>query len=285
MSELVQLSDLVRRITAPNGGPMTGPGTNTYLVGNSAVAVIDPGPAVDSHMDAVLAAAGDRIKWIYVTHTHPDHSPAANRLAKATGAELRGMVLSPDDGHQDRSFTSARNPQDGEVFTAEEFSLQAIFTPGHVGNHFCYLLQEEGMLFAGDHIMENTTIVIVPPSGDMAAYLDSLRYLKQFSINVIAPGHGNLIENPMAEVDRLVAHRLRREQQIIELLRELGESSLERLLPIAYRETDKRLHQVAKYSLWAHLLKLENDGVVKKTIEKHWAFGEEHWVLIDNNEG
>ncbi len=279
MSDVVRLSPLVRRITASNSGPMTGAGTNSYLIGDAEVAVIDPGPAEDRHIENILQAAAGRIKWIFVTHTHADHSPAASMLAKASGGELRGCVLEPDDGHQDTSFKVDHNLTDGELLDTSEFSLQAVHTPGHVGNHVCYRLKNEGMLFAGDHIMNGSTVVIIPPSGDMRAYLESLRKLKQLPLNTIAPGHGEPIQDAIAEIDGIVSHRLMREEKVVEALGKAGESSLEQLVPLVYDDVDKSLHRVASYSLWAHLLKLEKDGVAEKTIEKHWAFGEEHWRL------
>ncbi|MCV6605665.1 MAG: MBL fold metallo-hydrolase [Porticoccaceae bacterium] len=274
-----QISPLIRRITAPNPGPMTATGTHCYLVGREQIAVIDPGPAIDSHIQAILAACGERLKWVLVTHTHPDHSPAAQALIAATGAEPVGQVMA-DDGHQDTSFQVARNIEDGEWLDCGEFALQAIHTPGHVGNHVCYLLREERTLFAGDHLFGGGSVVIVPPSGDMKDYLASLQRLAVMDIAAIAPGHGELIEQPREEIAKLIAHRLKREQKVIAALEKLGEASLEALLPEVYNDVDNSLHKIAIYSLWAHLLKLEKDGVAVKTIHKHWAFGEEHWVLV-----
>ncbi|MGS2724181.1 MBL fold metallo-hydrolase [Porticoccus sp. GXU_MW_L64] len=276
---LKQLSPLVRRITAPNPGPMTATGTHTYLVGGEQVAVIDPGPAIDSHIQDILAACGDRLKWVVVTHTHPDHSPAAQALIAATGAEPIGQVM-PDDGHQDSSFQVDRNIADGEWLECGEFRLQAIYTPGHVGNHVCYLLEQEKTLFAGDHLFGGGSVVIIPPSGDMKDYLSSLQKLQTLDIDTIAPAHGGLIDEPRENIEQLIEHRLKRERKVISALEQLGESSLEALLPVVYGDVSAHLHKVASYSLWAHLLKLEKDGVAQKTIHKHWAFGEEHWVLV-----
>lgn len=279
MSNVEQLSALVRRITAPNPGPMTGAGTNTYLVGSREIAVIDPGPAVAAHIDTILNACDGHLKWVVVTHTHPDHSPAAQALLENTGAEPVGCVMD-DDGHQDRTFQVDRNAREGDLVRSAEFCLRALHTPGHVGNHFCYLLEEEQKLFSGDHIIGGSSVVIVPPSGDMSDYLASLQKLQVLPIKTIAPGHGDLIHEPRAVVDKLIRHRLKREKKVIACLRELGESSLQTLLPAVYDDVDPALHKVAAYSLWAHLLKLEKDGTALKTIEKHWAFGEEHWKLL-----
>lgn len=283
--QVCRLSPLVRRITAPNGGRMTGTGTNTYLVGNEDVAVIDPGPLIDSHVEAILAAGEGRIRWVMVTHTHPDHSPAAQAIVAATGASTVGCLLRPDDGHQDNSFRVDRNVVHGELFCTPEFTLEAIFTPGHIGNHFCYLLRDESLLFAGDHIMEGVSVVIIPPSGDLKDFLDSLVLLRSYDITAIAPAHGALICNPTQEINKLVKHRNHREQKVLSAMERLGEASLEALLPVVYDDVDPELHKVASMSLWAHLLKLERESRVVKTIASHWAFGEEHWRLANNGEG
>lgn len=274
-----QLSPLVRRITAPNSGRMTGPGTNTYLVGVEEVAVIDPGPLIDSHVEAILAAAGDRIKWVVATHTHADHSPAAKPLIEATGARAIGALLNPSDGHQDVSFEVDKNLVHGELVAGKGFTLEAIFTPGHIGNHFCFLLQEEKLLFAGDHMMEGISVVIIPPSGDLREFMDSLHRLENYPLEAIAPAHGDIMKNPGEEIRKLIKHRQVREQKVLSALRATGGASLEALLPFAYDDVDPAMHKIAKYSLWAHLLKLERDGLVEKTVDKHWAFGDECWRL------
>ena len=275
---VVTLSQGVRRITAPNAGPMTGPGTNTYLVGREQVAVIDPGPAIDSHIDAILAAAGGRIRWVLATHTHPDHSPAARRIHEQTGAELIGSAM-VDDGHQDTTFQPTTNVVHGQRLVTDEFTLEAIATPGHVGNHFCFYLLEEKIVFTGDHIMQGATVVIIPPSGDMAEYINSLKALKQYSIDCLAPAHGHLMGQAENVVDTLVSHRQSREDKVIKVLRKQVQASLDELLPKAYSDVDPRLLPVAKVSLWAHLLKLEKEGRATKHAENHWLFGDELWQL------
>ncbi|MCB1668718.1 MAG: MBL fold metallo-hydrolase [Pseudomonadales bacterium] len=274
---VIKLSDLVRRITAPNPGRMTGNGTNTYLVGNEKVAVIDPGPPIDSHINEILGACGDRLKWILVTHTHPDHSPAASMLAERSGAQLLGCVM-PDDGHQDMSFTVKQNIQHGELLSSSEFVLEAIHTPGHVANHYCYFLHQDGLLFSGDHIMNGSSVVIIPPAGDMAHYLQSTELLAGFPITAIAPGHGDVMDNPERVLKNIVRHRMIREKKIMRILREMEQASLDQLLPPVYDDVDPALHRMAKLSLWAHVLKLEHEGQIKKRIVGHWAFGEELWV-------
>ena len=277
---VTQLSSLVRRITAPNPGRMTGPGTNCYLVGQRNIAVIDPGPAIDSHIEEILQACGNALKWVVVTHTHPDHSPAARIIADKTGAQLIGCVL-PDDGHQDTSFAVEKNVAQGDILKTDEFTLEAIHTPGHVANHYCFFLHEEGMLFSGDHIMNGSSVVIIPPAGDMADYLSSTELLSNYPIVSIAPGHGDLMGEPERVLKNIVRHRVIREKKIMRVLKELGEASLDELLPPVYDDVDPALLKMARLSLWAHVLKLEHEGKAEKRIAEHWAFGEERWVLTD----
>lgn len=252
------LSDRVRRIVAPNPGVMTGPGTNTYLVGREQLAVIDPGPADAAHIEAILREGDGRIRWILVTHTHDDHSPAAQPLARATGAELRGAAA-PDDFYQDHSFRPDRDFVAEPLLVTAEFRLRAVHTPGHVGNHYCLLLEDEGMLFTGDHIMNGSTVVIIPPSGDMKDYLDSLALLHTLPLVSLAPGHGELMHEPRAEVDGLIRHRLGREAKVVAALVE-GSGTLDELLPRAYDDVPRALYPMARYSLWAHLLKLGREA-------------------------
>jgi glyoxylase-like metal-dependent hydrolase (beta-lactamase superfamily II) len=278
--DVVTLSPRVRRVTANNPGAMTGAGTNTYLIGRDEIAILDPGPADSSHIRAILEAVGSaRVRWIVATHTHPDHSPAAALLAEQVNAEMIGCVLQ-DDGHQDRSFLVDNNVRHGDLIVASSFTLEAIATPGHVSNHFCYLLREEGLVFTGDHIMGGSTVVIIPPSGDMAEYLVSLERLKQYPIRQLLPGHGDVIDDPIGVIDGLIAHRLRREDKVIRVLRAQGDVSLVDLTPLVYDDVDASLHLVAQVSLWAHLLKLEKEGRAIKTIEQHWLFGQQRWRLV-----
>ncbi|MCB1841819.1 MAG: MBL fold metallo-hydrolase [Halioglobus sp.] len=234
---------------------MTGPGTNTYLLGNDAVAVLDPGPAEPSHIQAILDTAGDRIRWIVCTHTHPDHSPAWQAIHAATGAEVIGASPA-DDMFQDDTFAPTRELRHDDVLHTAEFTLRAVHTPGHVGNHFCFFLEEEGVMFAGDHIMNGSTVVIIPPSGDMKAYIESLQRLLEYPLKFIAPGHGELMDNPSATVEWLVAHRLRRESKVVAGLHQLGRASVDQLVKVVYDDVDTSLHKMAMLSLSAHLIKL-----------------------------
>lgn len=262
--ERVRLSALVARITAPNPGMMTGPGTNTYIVGTKSLALIDPGPEDDAHLTALLKAVGGRLRSILCTHTHRDHSPGARALKNATGAEVIGM-LAPDDGRQDTTFAPDRVYRHGDVLDCGEFALRAVHTPGHASNHLCYLLEREKLLFTGDHVMQGSTVVISPPDGDMAAYFKSLEALLALDIERIAPGHGQVIDEPHAEVRRLIAHRLKREQKVIDAFAAKNPATVDELLPVVYSDTPAKLHPVARRSLHAHLLKLAHDGRVRES--------------------
>lgn len=276
--DVVQLSPLVRRITAPNPSTLTGPGTNTYIIGDKKKVVLDPGPVDKAHIDAILKATANQIACIVVTHTHDDHSPAAKVLADKTGSLLIGSTFH-DDGYQDLTFRANQKIQHGDILNMEGFTLEAIHTPGHVGNHFCYLLKEEGMVFTGDHIMEGSTVVIIPPSGDMAEYMDSLNLLKQYPIKSLAPGHGHLIKQPIEYIDYLINHRLKREQKVIDGLNKAGEITLNDLTRVVYDDVDPSLYPIAGISLWAHLIKLEKEGRAKSSKSKAVRFGDERWSL------
>ena len=253
------LADGTVRITAPNPGVMTGAGTNTYIVGERELAVIDPGPEIESHVGALREAVGTRLKWILCTHTHMDHSPAARALRQATGAKVAGRVAA-QDGRQDAGFTPDRVLHDGEVIPLKGATLRAVHTPGHASNHLCYFLTEQKLLFTGDHIMQGSTVVIPPPDGDMQAYLESLEKLLALDLATLAPGHGRLIETPHEEVRRLIAHRLKREQKVINVLAHRQRAALEELVPLVYDDVPAQLYPVARRSLHAHLIKLAREG-------------------------
>ncbi|MEH6559287.1 MAG: MBL fold metallo-hydrolase [Oceanicoccus sp.] len=269
--KVVQLTKNVRRITAPNPGMMTGPGTNTYLVGSDQIAVIDPGPAEPSHVKAILDACDGKMAWILVTHTHPDHSPAAAVLAKETGAMLMGNVLEKNDGHQDDSFVPDQTFSHNQCLSSTEFTIRAIHTPGHVDNHICFLVEEDGLLLTGDHIMQGSTVVIIPPHGDMKDYIDSLRLLLDYPVDALGPAHGHVIDTPKEEIQHLIDHRLKRESKVVSVLSEEKTGTLDSLTPLVYDDVDSSLHPIARYSLLAHLLKLEKDQRANH-IDEQWTF-------------
>ena len=266
-----RLDRFVTRVTAPNPGFMTGPGTNSYLVGaGDELAIIDPGPAIDEHLDALLAAVGARhLRWILCTHTHPDHSPAAALLKARTGATVLGQPR-PEHGNQDHSFAPDRIVENGERLALAGVTLRALHTPGHASNHLCYLLEETRMLFTGDHVMQGSTVVINPPDGDMRVYLASLERLLGVDAAIFAPGHGHLIGAPHKEVRRLVAHRLAREAKVAAAVERLGRATLEELVPVVYDDVLPRAHPVAARSLAAHLAKLVAEGRIRAQ-DGHYA--------------
>lgn len=266
--EVVQITERVRRLTCPNPGMMTGPGTNTYLVGNGEVAVIDPGPEHEQHLDAILDAAAGGIRWIVATHTHGDHSPNAAGLAARTGAEVVGYCAK--DG-----FVPTRTAGDGDVVAGAEFRLRAVHTPGHASNHLCWLLEEENLLFSGDHVMSGSTVVITPPDGDMAEYLESLARVRELRVAAIAPGHGPLIADPDAVLAQYIDHRGAREAAIVSALAAMGEATIDDIVRAVYVDVPTALHPVARYSVWAHLRKLESAGAVaaadRDDIDTQWS--------------
>ncbi|MEJ1961402.1 MAG: MBL fold metallo-hydrolase [Gammaproteobacteria bacterium] len=275
----------MQRLVAPNASLMTGPGTNSYVIGNPPVAVLDPGPDDSTHL-ALLRGAVPRLQLVFVTHTHRDHSCGALALASATGAAIVGLPP-PSDGLQDMSCVPSMEAAHDSVFrlgddemaansgqiapgidavssghaiqTAIPVHLRAIHTPGHASNHVCYLLEEEGLLFSGDHVLDGVTPVILPPDGDMSAYLDSLQRLKRYGIRAIAPGHGRVLGDPLAVIDGIVAHRARREAKVLAVLNGCGRGSLEELLPKVYDDVRAELLPIARYSLEAHLIKLRRE--------------------------
>ena len=236
---------------------MTGPGTNTYLVGEADVTVIDPGPGDAAHVAAIIDAAGGHISRILCTHTHIDHWPAAVEIASHTGAEI--LAFGSRDGLEVTGTLG-----DGDIISTAEYRIQVIHTPGHASNHLCYLLCDEALLFSGDHIMQGSTVVISPPDGDMAAYLASLDLLQMLDppLQAIAPAHGHLLRDPDAIIDGYRAHRLARERIVADALAASGEggATVDGLVPVVYADVNEALHPVARRSLWAHLRKLVDDG-------------------------
>jgi glyoxylase-like metal-dependent hydrolase (beta-lactamase superfamily II) len=264
---MVRLSPRILRITAPNPGVMTGPGTNSYLVTDPAGgswALVDPGPAHASHCQALLGAAGGHLTQIFVTHTHKDHSPGAEALRRATGAPVLGRRPPLQSGHDQRFEPDAEPVHGQRIVLGPSTTLRVVHTPGHASNHLCYLLEEEKTLFTGDHVMQGSTVVINPPDGDMAAYLQALEDLLAEDLDWLAPGHGFQVAEPHAVLRGLIAHRLRREARVLQALRAHGAGDLAALVRLVYDDVPEALHPVAQRSLLAHLLKLQRDGLARE---------------------
>jgi glyoxylase-like metal-dependent hydrolase (beta-lactamase superfamily II) len=254
-----QLAAAVWRIVAPNPSPLTGPGTNTYVVGRGRPVVIDPGCDDRVHLERVLEVAGGVVERIVCTHSHPDHSPGAVWLRDQTGAAVCGLPA-PDDGHQDPTYAPDAGLADGERIEAGGEVLRAVHTPGHASNHVCLLLEEAGLLFTGDHLMSGSTVIIIPPDGSMRLYLDSLRQLRELPVRALAPGHGALMPGAIAEIERVIRHRLAREAKLVRALGARSAATLDDVLPEVYDDVPEFMHVYARYSLLAHALKLVEEG-------------------------
>ncbi|RMH69752.1 MAG: MBL fold metallo-hydrolase [Actinomyces sp.] len=271
--ELVTVSPLLRRIVAPNPSKYTWHGTGTYVVGHGRVTVIDPGPDDPDHVAALLAALGDEtVERICVTHTHADHSPGARLLAAATGAPVLAWGPHPheavgegpdDDAGRPRGVDLDFEPDErlahGEVLDAPDHTLEVLHTPGHISNHLCFALREEGAVLTGDHVMGWSTTVIPPPDGDIAAYLRSLELLLARDEEVVYPTHGGPRHDAHAHIAALREHRLERELQIVTQL-ELGPRSPREIVAVLYAQVRPELHEAAARSVLAHLRKLADEG-------------------------
>jgi glyoxylase-like metal-dependent hydrolase (beta-lactamase superfamily II) len=264
-----ELEPGIVRVLAANPSAFTFTGTQTYLVGELEVAVIDPGPDLPEHLDALMAAvAGRRVVAIMCTHTHRDHSPASRPLAKATGALIVGcapLALESVGPRADAAFDSEYQPdrvlEDGEEVEVDGRRLVAVATPGHTSNHLCYSDTASGALFTGDHVMGWSTTVVVPPDGEMARYMASLEKLRGRDDRVYYPAHGRPVTNPQQYVRGLIGHRMQREKQIVRLVEERARPIPE-IVADAYPGLDPRLVVAAGGSVFAHLLDLEARGIV-----------------------
>jgi glyoxylase-like metal-dependent hydrolase (beta-lactamase superfamily II) len=270
----------VLRLTAPNPSVMTGPGTNSYLVGETATGfiVIDPGPALQAHQQRLWSAAkhpdgtGGNIRMIVCTHSHSDHSPGAAPLQAlcATRPPILGMP-STATARPASTFTPERSlahgellrlaPADAHAAGASTHTLKVLHTPGHAANHVCLILQEDGLLFSGDHILNGSTTVIDPPDGNMAAYLDALDLLTHecthHAVQFILPAHGYAMQDALGAIAHLKAHRLKREAKIAAIMQAAPEGNLETWLPLAYDDVDPRIWPVARRSLLAHVERIQ----------------------------
>jgi len=260
---VVELSPMVKRITAANPGMMTGPGTNTFIIGQDQLTVVDPGPAIVEHVEAITDHCDGRLQQILLTHTHPDHSPGAALLQQLTGAPVKASAVKLERVY-DESFTLDRTLGDGDSLELDEYSIKVIHTPGHVANHLCFLLSDCQWLFAGDMVMDGSTVVIAPPDGDMNDYLFSLRRLADAPIDAIAPAHGRVLESPRQYLQSLIEHRLGREQKVIDGLAKTDGGTIDELLPFVYDDVPLVLHPVAALSLEAHLIKLFDEQQVDR---------------------
>jgi glyoxylase-like metal-dependent hydrolase (beta-lactamase superfamily II) len=254
----------IRRLLCGNPGPYTFRGTNTWLIGEGRVAVLDPGPEDAAHLAAILAATrGERIVAIIVSHTHRDHSPGAAALARATGAPTMGFgphATSREDGDEggDQAFRPDVTLADGAAVEDDDWRVVALHTPGHCANHLCFAHAQAGVLFSADHVMGWSTSVVSPPDGDMADYMASLARVAAREEHLFLPGHGPPVREPQRLASAMLAHRRLREARVLEALASAGEARAEELVGAVYGPSlDPRLVGAAARSLLAHLRKLD----------------------------
>jgi glyoxylase-like metal-dependent hydrolase (beta-lactamase superfamily II) len=280
VGEAERTEPLVRRVLATNPSAFTFTGTQTYVVGAGGdVAVIDPGPAEEEHLAALVAAIGGaRVSAILCTHTHRDHSPAAAPLAARTGAPIVGcapLVVSDDGPRSDASFVPTYAPDrvlaDGESLAGEGWTLTAVATPGHTSNHLCFALEESGALFTGDHVMGWSTSIVSPPDGDMTDYMESLQKLHDRDDRIYYPAHGPAVTRPRQLVRGMIGHRRQRENQILRQIAG-GTARIADMVPAMYKGVDQRLWPAAERSVLAHLIDLERRGKVARS--------DERWTLL-----
>ena len=264
----------VERVTVNNPGPFTFFGTNSYIVGSSSVAVIDPGPEDEAHYQALMAALGGRaVTHIVVSHTHRDHSPLARRLQAATGAvtvgqgphrparPLREGEINPFSESSDLSFVPDIAIGDGETISGDGWALSAVLTPGHTANHAAFALDGRDILFSGDHVMAWSTSIVAPPDGSMADYMESLERLIARDDRLLLPGHGGPVTQPATFLRALKAHRLRREQAVLARV-QAGDRQIAEMVKVIYRDTDPKLHGAAALSVLAHIEDLLERGEI-----------------------
>ncbi len=273
--EADELAPGLRRVIARNPGPFTFHGTGTYIIGRGEVAIIDPGPLIDDHLAAILAATkGERITHIFVTHTHGDHAPLAAPLKKHTDAIVLGCAPAPaaigpsHEEEHDIGYCPDRILQDGDRIEGPGWALEAVHTPGHTATHLCFAWAERNILFPGDHVMGWSTTIVSPPDGDMAAYMQSLDKLEARPESLYYPTHGAPIENAHEHIRALRQHRLQREAQLLDLLGQ-GISAIPAMVEAAYPDLPRMMHPAAERSVLAHLRKLQQEGLVD---ENHGAY-------------
>jgi glyoxylase-like metal-dependent hydrolase (beta-lactamase superfamily II) len=267
--EAVRVSPRVRRLIAENPGPFTYLGTGVYIIGDGEVAVIDPGPMIEQHFEALKnALKGERITHVLVTHSHMDHSPLAHPLAKWAGCKVyaagAGIATESDvrmEAGDDLRFKPDVTIKDGDVFMGPDWTVEAVTTPGHTSNHVCYALREENALFSGDHVMGWSTTVISPPDGDMGDYFASLEKVRARGFSTIWPTHGPPVTSVGPFLDAYIAHRKAREQMILDRL-QAGDTLIPDMVKVIYKDVDKRLHPAACHSVLAHIIHLVETGRV-----------------------
>jgi len=268
-AKLEQLEPGIARVLAHNPSAFTYYGTQSYLIGDKEVAVVDPGPDLAEHLEALeQAIGGRRVAAIMCTHTHRDHSPAAKPLAQATGAPIIGcaaLALETVGPRADAAFDGDYAPdqtlEDGETVEVDDKLIAAVATPGHTSNHLCF--GYEGALFTGDHVMGWSTTVVVPPDGEMATYMASLDKLRERADRIYYPAHGPPVTNPQQYVRGLMGHRMQRERQILKLVGERPRA-IPDIVANAYPGLDPRLVTAAGGSVLAHLVDLEKRGLVER---------------------
>lgn len=269
-SSTLKVSECVRRVIAPNPGPFTFTGTCSYIVGRGEVAIVDPGPDASSHIEALLdAVRGETVRYILVTHTHRDHSPAARALKEACGAIVAGCrahLADPAgsglDAAHDRSYAPDLVLREGDRLSLDDVEIEALETPGHTANHLCFALAAEKALFTGDHVMGWSTTVVAPPDGSMRAYLSSIERLRRRDDAILWPGHGDPVRDPLRFLRALLHHRRARETAIVERLA-AGDDSVAAIVARLYERVDKRLHRAAALNVLAHLEDLIERGLVE----------------------
>ena len=279
---VTQLTPLVRRVIARNPSPFTFHGTCTYIIGHGQVAIIDPGPDDEAHIDALLnAVRGETVTHTFVTHTHRDHSPAAAAIKRSTGATTFAFAahggprpaVGVEEG-ADLDFQPDQKMGDGDRVSGFNWTIAAVHTPGHTANHLCFDLNEEATLFSGDHVMGWSTTVIAPPDGSMADYLASLRKLLSRNDALFRPTHGPAITDPKPLVRAYLNHRAQRTTQVQQCL-DSGSNSIDEIVASIYADHDPRLHRAAAHSILAHLIAMIDDGRVRcddtqPTLESHF---------------
>jgi len=265
-------------ILAPNPGPMTYRGTNTYIIDNNELAIIDPGPLNDEHFDTILKVIDERpVKFIFLTHSHIDHSPLAKQLSNKLGTQIfafgpsdsglsKVMLLLIAEGYKslaegiDNDFIPDHFIKDGDKFILGNKNIKVIHTPGHMGNHVCF--QYDDILFSGDHVMDWATSMVSPPYGDLTQFMASCRMLQTKQFDLFLPGHGEPVRNPSERLNFIISHRLDREEQIISTIKNTPMTAIE-ITKIIYTEIDQRLIPAATRNVFAHLIDLKERGIVE----------------------